>query len=82
MIENELQYRLTLEQRDKFERTLTALKERPQEDTRVHPRLRQAEEAGIQSIIEELSEEIAAYEAAQTVKRSRREQAPLLVPSD
>lgn len=71
MIENEQQYRLTVEQRDRFERTLAALEERPREDTRVHPRLRQAEAAGIQSIIEELSAEIAAYEAAQETKLSR-----------
>lgn len=61
MIENERQYRLTQAQAVKFEATLRRLQSAPP-NPNLHPDLQQAEIDGVKSILEELREEIAAYE--------------------
>lgn len=62
MIRNERQYRITKSQVDDFERTLRMLDQQPTPPG-VHPRIRQAQLDAVQSQVDELREELAAYEA-------------------
>jgi transcriptional regulator with XRE-family HTH domain len=63
MIRNERQYRITKAQVEEFERTTRSLAER--KPSGVHPRIIQAQRDAIQSQVEELREELTAYEALQ-----------------
>lgn len=67
MIENERQYRITTERVREFEQALAQLRQRPLEERPKHPRLRQAQEDSLLSMLEELREQVARYEAAQAV---------------
>ena len=63
MIENEQQYRVTKMQAEKFERALQQLITHEAERSHIHPRLREAEEVTMQSVIDELRSELSEYEA-------------------
>ena len=63
MIENEQQYRVTKMQAEKFERALEQLLAHEAERSHIHPRLREAEEVTMQSVIDELRSELKEYEA-------------------
>lgn len=64
MIRNERQYRITKTQVEDFERKLHALAEQP-EASGIHPRIRQAQRDAIRSQVDELREDLVAYEALQ-----------------
>lgn len=63
MIENEQQYRVTKAQVEKFERALDQLITHEAERSHIHPRLREAEEESMRSVIDELNAELREYEA-------------------
>lgn len=63
MIRNERQYRITKAQVDEFDRKMRSLSERVPPE--IHPRIAQAQRAAIQSQVEELREELSAYETLQ-----------------
>ncbi|HBY97862.1 MAG: helix-turn-helix domain-containing protein [Ardenticatenaceae bacterium] len=60
MIRNERQYRITRAQAERFEQALQSLPE--EQDENIHPLLRQAEEAGLRSQLEDLRHELEEYE--------------------
>lgn len=60
MIQNERQYKITKAQVDNFGRKLQSLSTAPSPG--IHPRIAQAQRDAIQSQLEELREEVAAYE--------------------
>ena len=62
MIKNELQYKLTKTSAENFERRLTWLRETPGAQDNLDPILAKAEEDGLQSMIDELREELQEYE--------------------
>ena len=62
MIENDLQYRITKEELENFERALLHYKA---EESTLVPRLVQAMKEAFESTIEELQEKLAEYEAKQ-----------------
>ena len=62
MIKNELQYKLTKSSADNFEKRLTWLRENPGTQDKLNPIIAKAEEDGLQSMIDELREEIQEYE--------------------
>ena len=64
MIEDEVQYKLTQRSVEDFERSLKWLKENPGARDDIDPILAKAEEDGLQSMIDELREELQEYEAA------------------
>jgi DNA-binding XRE family transcriptional regulator len=63
MIENELQYKITLSWAEKFERTLAELRSTPDTRPNIDPILRQAELDALASQAHDLREELAAYDA-------------------
>jgi transcriptional regulator with XRE-family HTH domain len=63
MIKNERQYRISKAEADKFERTLLGLEADHARPSHVHPRLIEAERAGLRSQLEDLRQEIEQYEA-------------------
>jgi transcriptional regulator with XRE-family HTH domain len=63
MIRNERQYRITKAQVDDFDRKMRSLTENV--PAGLHPRILQAQRDAIQSQVEELREELAAYESLQ-----------------
>ena len=62
MIKNELQYKLTKSSADNFEKRLTWLRGNPGTQDKLNPIIAKAEEDGLQSMIDELREEIQEYE--------------------
>ena len=62
MIKNELQYKLTKTSAKNFERRLTWLRETLGAQDQLDPILAKAEEDGLQSMIDELREELQEYE--------------------
>ena len=69
MIKNERQYRITRAQVEKFAQALARMEEQPQgidqqprDAAGVHPLLRKAEADALQSQLESLRDEVAAYE--------------------
>ena len=62
MIKNELQYKMTKSSAENFERRLTLLRETPGAQDHLDPILAKAEEDGLQSMIDELREELQEYE--------------------
>ena len=62
MIKNKLQYKLTKTSAENFERRLTWLRETPGAQDNLDPILAKAEEDGLQSMIDELTEELQEYE--------------------
>ena len=62
MIKNELQYKLTKSSAENFEKRLHWLRENPGTQDQLDPILAKAEEDGLQSMIDELREEIQEYE--------------------
>jgi HTH-type transcriptional regulator / antitoxin HigA len=62
MIENEVQYRITMEQSEQFARALAEFRATPP-DPQVHPLLRKAEEDGLQSMLNDLQTQLAEYDA-------------------
>ena len=62
MIENEAQYKLTQRSAQGFEKRLKWLRENPGARRRIDPILAKAEEDGLQSMIDELREDIQEYE--------------------
>ena len=62
MIKNELQYKLTKSSADNFEKRLNWLRENPGTQDKLDPIVAKAEEDGLQSMIDELREEIQEYE--------------------
>ena len=62
MIKNELQYKLTKSSAENFEKRLHWLRENPGAQDQLDPILAKAEEDGLQSMIDELREEIQEYE--------------------
>ncbi|MCX6022438.1 MAG: hypothetical protein NTZ05_12055 [Chloroflexi bacterium] len=65
MIENDLQYSITNEEAERFE---VAIREYMAFKSDLHPRLRQGVLDGMQSILDELREEMADYKARQRGK--------------
>lgn len=65
MIRNERQYRITKSQVEDFERKLQAFDAQPQA-ANIHPRIRQAQREAIRSQVDELRDDLVAYEALQT----------------
>jgi transcriptional regulator with XRE-family HTH domain len=63
MIKNERQYRITKAQAEEFDKSLRALSEAPA--PAIHPRIAQAQRDSVRSQLDELREELAAYEALQ-----------------
>ncbi len=63
MIENEQQYRVTTAAIEKFERALEHLLTHEAERAHIHPRLREAEEETMRSVIDRLRTELREYEA-------------------
>lgn len=63
MIKNERQYRITKAQAEEFDRTLQSLHESP--SLGMHPRIVEAQQDAVRSQLEELREELVAYEALQ-----------------
>lgn len=61
MIKNEREYRITRAQAEKFAQALAQMEEEPREAAGVHPLLRKAEADALQSQMENLRAEIAAY---------------------
>ena len=61
MIQNERQYRITKNQAEGFDRKLHALAQGA--PAGVHPRIVQAQREALQSQLDELREELAAYES-------------------
>lgn len=64
MIRNERQYRITKAQAEQFDRQLHALEKQPT-PAGIHPRIHQAQRDAVQSQLDELREDLAAYEALQ-----------------
>ena len=62
MIKNELQYKLTKSSAENFEKRLNWLRENPGAQGQLDPILAKAEEDGLQSMIDELREELQEYE--------------------
>ena len=62
MIKNELQYKLTKTSAENFERRLNWLRENPGAQAHLDPILAKAEEDGLQSMIDEMREELQEYE--------------------
>ncbi len=62
MIKNELQYKLTKSSAENFERRLNWLRENPGAQSHLDPILAKAEEDGLQSMIDEMREELQEYE--------------------
>jgi len=65
MIRNERQYRITKSQVEEFERKLRAFDEQA-EAPGIHPRIRQAQRDAIRSQVDDLREDLVAYETLQT----------------
>ena len=65
MIENEVQYNLSKRSVEDFEKRLKWLRENPGARGRIDPILAKAEEDGLQSMIDELMEDIQEYEMTQ-----------------
>lgn len=64
MIENDTQYKLTKDSLDGFNKTMEYLKENPDTLNGLAPAIIKAKEDCLQSMIDELSEEIEKYEAS------------------
>jgi DNA-binding XRE family transcriptional regulator len=64
MITNQRQYKITLAQAEKFEKALQALKT-SEEALKMHPVRRRLHEDALQSQLEDLQDEIAAFERLQ-----------------
>ena len=62
MIKNEVQYRLTKTSAEGFETRLVWLRANPEARAGLDPVIAQAEEAGLESTIEELREELQEYD--------------------
>ncbi len=62
MIKNELQYKLTKSSADNFEKRLNWLRENSGTQDKLNPIIAKAEQDGLQSMIDELREEIQEYE--------------------
>lgn len=62
MIKNEVQYRLTKTSAEGFEKRLNWLRANPEERAHLDPMLAKAEEDALESMIEELREELQEYE--------------------
>ena len=62
MIKNELQYKLTKSSAENFEKRLNWLRENPGTQDHLDPIIAKAEEDGLQSMIDELREELQEYE--------------------
>jgi len=75
MIRNERQYRITKAQLEKFERGFAARSPTPPPD--IHPRIAQAQRDAISSQMDELREELAAYDALQSGRANVLELASL-----
>lgn len=70
MIKNEREYRITKAQAAKFEQALSGSSAAGGEDHRLHPLLRKAQRDSLQSQLDDLREEIAAYEALKSGRQS------------
>ena len=62
MIKNEVQYKLTRNSAEGFEQRLNWLRTNPEARAHLDPMIAQAEEESLESMIEELREEIQEYE--------------------
>ena len=62
MIKNELQYKLTKSSAENFEKRLNWLRETPGTQDHLDPIIAKAEEDGLQSMIDELRQELQEYE--------------------
>lgn len=63
MIRNEREYRITRAQAAKFERAIAETVSHPHESSDSHPLLWQAQIDGMKSLLDELREELAEYDA-------------------
>ena len=75
MIENEVQYNLSQRSVEDFEKRLKWLRENPGARGHIDPILAKAEEDGLQSMIDELREELEEYEAAKRGRKAPAKQA-------
>ncbi len=66
MIKNETLYRITRYHADQFADAIQRLEAGEDQDSRVHPRLREASIDGMKSMLEGLHEEMAEYESLKT----------------
>jgi len=69
MVENELQYRITREEAEKFETALELLAARPGSDDPDDLFFRRIEEDGLRSQLGDLRAELAAYESHRSGRR-------------
>lgn len=63
MIKNERQYRITKAQVERFERSLSELRVRSQENSDVHPLIAKAQEKAVRSQLADLKSELREYES-------------------
>ena len=75
VIENEVQYNLSKQSVADFEKRLAWLRENPGARDGIDPILARAEEDGLQSMIDELREDIQVYEAAKQERKAPAKQA-------
>ena len=75
MIENEVQYNLSKRSAEDFEKRLKWLRETPGAREHIDPIIAKAEEDGLQSMIDELREELEEYEAAKQGREAPAKQA-------
>ena len=75
MIENEVQYNLSKRSVEDFEIRLKWLRENPGARRHIDPILAKAEEDGLESMIDELREELEEYEAAKQGRKAPAKQA-------
>lgn len=73
MIKNDVQYKVTKAQADRFEKALRDLRERAPERFAKNPKLRDVYEASIKSQLEELREQLAEYDALRSGSGARLE---------
>jgi len=65
MLQNEQQYQITKAQAEKFAAVIAQLRNDLDASNHTHPRLRQAEIDGMESLLADLLKEIDEYEATQ-----------------
>ena len=69
MITNERQYKMTRTQAEKFRMALVDLEKRQTLRSDLHPRLARAEREALQSQLQDLIDELEAYDAADELKQ-------------
>ena len=63
MIKNERQYKITKAQAGRFSNTLESLKQRPKDESSLHPLIAKAQEDALRSQLADLESELSEYES-------------------